>query len=56
MKEIIKILGDYHTGYLYGNSKNHETNSTLRSMISEIHTPLYNVFKILNKLILPNKI
>ena len=46
-----KIIGDFEPGYLYGNVKNHKSNHPLRPIISQIHTPTYNLAKYLNNLL-----
>ena len=47
-----EIIGDYYPGYLYGTVKTHkEDASSLRPVISQVTTPIYNLSKDLDKLI-----
>ena len=47
------IVGEYKTGYAYGNVKIHKQGNPLRPIISQCPTPTYKLAKDLNKLIAP---
>ena len=45
------MIGDNKQGYLYGSVKICKTNNPLRSIISQLPTPLYELIKTINLLI-----
>ena len=48
-----KIIGEYSTGYVYGNIKTHKPGNPLRPIISQIPAPSYDLAKKLNRLLTP---
>ena len=49
--KLPKIIGDYKTDYLYGTIKIHKPNLHLRSIISQIPSPIYELTKTIKQLI-----
>ena len=49
--KLPKIISDYKPGYLYGTVKLHKPNYTLRPIISQISTPIYELTKTIKQLI-----
>ncbi|XP_076037765.1 uncharacterized protein LOC143023137 [Oratosquilla oratoria] len=47
------ITGDFAPGYFYGNVKTHKEGKPLRTIISQIPTPIYSLAKRLNQIITP---
>ena len=54
-KKLPKLVGEYHAGYIYGNSKIHKNKQDppLRPIISQIPAPTYSIAKEVNKIIEP---
>lgn len=54
-KKLPKLVGEYHAGYIYGNSKIHKNanDPPLRPIISQIPAPTYTIAKEINKIIEP---
>ena len=51
--KIPRIIGEYKSGYLYGNVKTHKQNYPLRPVISQVLAPTYQLAKTLNSIISP---
>ena len=50
---LLKIIGDFDPGYIYGNVKTHKRGNPLRPIISQCPTPTYKLAKTLNKILTP---
>ena len=48
-----RICEDYDVGYMHGNVKTHKPQNPLRPIISQCHTPTYQLAKILNRILTP---
>ena len=51
--KLLKIIGDYKPGYLYGTIKIYKPNHLLCPIISQIPTPIYELTKTIKQLISP---